>query len=281
MGLMTSFRPGIPMVRTVVRLYRWWIMFMQPAHTASIAQISSAPCMPPDHATVAWSPVPRLRDTYSITAVPHDAVYASRKPVVGVAQDMNRLDSPASVEKLTRGDTIRLAGMEKTGSSGSISTCMGRVKSCAAMVMDIDSAMNSGMTGCSHACIWLANSTMPSTAAQERAKPKLCDMYGLMMSIARVVQHSVANDWLRLPMNRHVVEASPIIKALETESDGYTQMARNVYAHAISNAVARRGTRKNEHAVLTNAAITARWPPLTAMRCSIPDFLNAFSTCLA
>ena len=122
---------------------------------------------------------------------------------------------------------------------------------------------------------------MPSTAAQDRANPKLCDMCGHAISIANVVQLNDAIAWPRLPMNRHAAPDNPIKSARDTESDGNTHADSMMYDMATSSAVNRRGRRKNEQTERTNAAVTARWPPLTAMRCTIPDLWNASSTCAA
>ena len=74
---------------------------------------------------------------------------------------------------------------------------------------------------------------------------------------------------------------NPIKSERETESDGNTHADCMMYDMATSSAVNRRGRRKNEQTERTNAAVTARWPPLTAMRCTIPDLWNASSTCAA
>ena len=122
---------------------------------------------------------------------------------------------------------------------------------------------------------------MPSTAAQDRANPKLCDMCGHAISIANVVQLNDAIACPRLPRNWHAAPDRPIISARDTESDGNTHADNMTYAEATSNAETRRGARKNEQTPRTNAATTARWPPLTAMRCTIPERRNASSTCVA
>ena len=127
------------------------------------------------------------RAVSSMTAVPRSA-RASCRPSHGISHETARLAKPANVAKPTNGATIRFAGMENTGSSGSMSTWIGRVNTCAAMVMDRASATNRGRTGSIHALRVSANSTMPSTAAQDRANPKLCDMCGHAISIANVVQ---------------------------------------------------------------------------------------------
>lgn len=216
-----------------------------------------------------------------MTAVPQEAARASCRPSHGISHETARLARPANVAKPTNGATIRFAGMENTGNSGSMSTWIGRVNTCAAMVMDRALATNRGRTGSIHALRVSANNTMPSTAAQDRANPKLCDMCGHAISIANVVQLNDAIAWPRLPMNRHAAPDNPIKSARDTESDGNTHADSMMYDMATSSAVNRRGRRKNEQTERTNAAVTARWPPLTAMRCTIPDLWNASSTCAA
>lgn len=256
-------------------------MIAAAAQAASTTQTRTAPPTPPAHGIVAWLPEPSSRAVSSMTAVPQEAARASCRPSHGISHETARLARPANVAKPTNGATIRFAGMENTGSSGSMSTWIGRVNTCAAMVMDRASATNRGRTGSIHALRVSANSTMPSTAAQDRANPKLCDMCGHAISIANVVQLNDAIAWPRLPMNRHAAPDNPIKSARDTESDGNTHADSMMYDMATSSAVNRRGRRKNEQTERTNAAVTARWPPLTAMRCTIPDLWNASSTCAA
>ena len=62
-----------------------------------------------------------------MTAVPREAARAGCRPSHGISHETARLARPANVAKPTNGATIRFAGMENTGSSGSMSTWIGRV----------------------------------------------------------------------------------------------------------------------------------------------------------
>ena len=142
-------------------------------------------------------------------------------------------------------------------------------------------AMNAGMIGVSHALNGPANSTMPSTAAHDSANPKLRDMCGLTMSMPKVVQLRAVKACVLRPRNRKPAPAKPISRARDTESEGNTHIDSMMYDMPMAMAVTRLGNRKNEQVVRIRVAITARCPPLTAIRCSMPERWKASSSRLA
>ena len=148
------------------------------------------------------------------------------------------------------------------------------------MVMAMVCAMNAGMIGVSHAPNGPANSTMPSTAAHDNANPKLRDMCGLTMSMPNVVQLRVDRACVLRPRNRKPAPAKPM-RARDTESDGNTHIASMMYDAPMAMAVTRLGSSRNEQTARTRVATTARCPPLTAIRCSMPERWKAFSSRLA
>ena len=149
------------------------------------------------------------------------------------------------------------------------------------MVMAMVCAMNAGMIGVSHAPNGPANSTMPSTAAHDNANPKLRDMCGLTMSMPNVVQLRVDRACVLRPRNRKPAPAKPMSRARDTESDGNTHIASMMYDAPMAMAVTRLGSSRNEQMARTRVATTARCPPLTAIRCSMPERWKAFSSRLA
>lgn len=60
-----------------------------------------------------------------------------------------------------------------------------------------------------------------------------------------------------------------------------THIDSMMYDMPMAMAVTRLGNRKNEQVVRTRVAITARCPPLTAIRCSMPERWKASSSRLA
>ncbi len=78
------------------------------------------------HGIVAWLPEPSSRAVSSMTAVPQEAARASCRPSHGISHRRQDWPGRPYVAKPTNGATIRFAGMENTGSSGSMSTWIGR-----------------------------------------------------------------------------------------------------------------------------------------------------------
>ena len=149
------------------------------------------------------------------------------------------------------------------------------------MVMAMVCAMNAGMIGVSHALNGPANSTRPSTAVHDSANPKLRDMCGLAMSMPKVVQLRMAKACVLRPRNRKPAPPKPISRARDTESEGNTHIVSMMYDMPMAMAVTRLGSSRNEQAARTMVATTARCPPLTAIRCSMPERWKASSSRLA
>lgn len=106
-----------------------------------------------------------------MTRVPADAIRANTPASHGMYHAQASAIRPAIVAIFTNGETSRLAGMDSNGSSGSISTWIGKVSDCAAMVIASMSAIMSGSNRDRTSLIRPENSTMPNTADADNAKP--------------------------------------------------------------------------------------------------------------
>ncbi len=146
----------------------------------------------------------------AITPVPREVSRASKSPTGGHTQEVSRASRPVTVAASTTGVTNRLASGASRGSPGLISICTGSVPAWAHRVGANGRARSAGRWPSRKAVKRRLPRPMPSTAAQESAKPKLAAMEGRRISISSTHQDRVFNDWAGRQAARANAERSPM-----------------------------------------------------------------------